>query len=657
MEESSSARYRTWPQDLLDAIPAGTLCVGPDGRIAAINAELCSELTLTPEEVSGRRPSDVWHFVDEAGRPLEVEDCPTHEALRTGSDEVIRTLGMRGVSGGLRWVLARARPIRDAQSGEVQGAVATLVDIRGLGEETQLGHPGRALLRKAQELARVGSWELDFARGGYVLSDQALEIYGLTASEFKGDFAQIEPLIHPDDRARMRESQNHLLSFGGKLGPIEYRVVRRDGTERVAWASGELLRDGAGRPIGAVGAVQDITERHRLEARLRQTQRLESITGLAAGVAHDLNNLMQPILMSAALIERSSDPAPFIEEIKLAAQRGALLTQRLLSFAQQQPIQPVPLDINQIIEQVRPLLSRTLGERITLGLSLAPIHGVVMGDSPQIERVLMNLVVNARDAMPAGGRLQISTREIAAADRPEVLQERPELRDRRCIEIAVRDTGTGMSEQVRARAFEPFFTGRPIGSGSGLGLAVVHGVVQEHGGSCLIESELQKGTSVFVVLPLTDGCTRAEPVESRSSKQPMPSQGRTVLLVEDESAIRRLTVQLLEAANYHVLAAKGANEALRMFAEHGNHVDLVLTDLTMPGQGGLELLRQIRQTSPSTRALLMTGYVRDAAGVTDPILSKPFGADELIDAVDAALRGAPAGAEGTVIPNRLQRSH
>jgi two-component system, cell cycle sensor histidine kinase and response regulator CckA len=508
----------------------------------------------------------------------------------------------------------------------------TLVDARGLTDGSQQGHPSRALLRKVQELARVGSWELDFATGHYVLSEEGLAIYGFTAAEFTGEYAQIEPMLHPDDRARMLESHTQLLNVG-KLGPVEYRVVRRDGSERVVWGTGELLRDGEGRPIGAIGAVQDITERHRLEAQLRQTQRLESITQLAAGVAHDLNNLLQPILTSAALIERGSDPGALIQEIKLAAQRGALLTRRLLVFAHQQPIQPVPFDINQVIQQVQPLLARTLGELITLGLSLAPTQCHVLGDSSQIERVLMNLVVNARDAMPAGGRLQISTRGVAAADRPAVLQERPELRDRRCIEIEVRDTGTGMSEQVRARAFDPFFTGRPVGSGSGLGLSVVHGIVSEHGGVCLIESEPRKGTSVFVVLPL----------EARSSEQRRTaSQKRTVLLVDDESAIRRLTARFLEAANYHVLAVHTAKDALSAIAEDGDRVDLVLTALDTPGLGGLELLRQIRQTRPSMRALLMTGCARDAAGGTDPVLSKPFGANELLRAVDAALSGAPA---------------
>jgi two-component system, cell cycle sensor histidine kinase and response regulator CckA len=623
---------------LLEAFAGGVVALRRDGSIANANAQALRLLGIERADLPDKSVRDLaTDMVLSDGSPLSPGEHPASRALQTGRAQPAVTLGRRLARGQTAWVMVSAQPIQDPESGAMLGVLASLIDVseRRLLEE-ELQHT-RELLRRTQNLAHVGTWDRDLQRGEIRWSAQLCEICGVNDAELTA-LHETLAWIHPDDRARVDQQRRDLIEGKAPLTGISFRVVRPDGSERTVWGSGELLRDRGGRPIRAIGTVQDITDREQLELRLRQKQRLESIGQLAGGIAHDFNNLLQPILIHAEMILRGGEPLEPAREIKLAAKEGADLTRRLLAFGQRQPFRPVPLDLNRVIEPCLALLQRTLGDRVTIETRLAEHLPAVLGDRSQLEQVIMNLGVNACDAMRDGGRLTIQTRELGASEVPPLSPGQADWTGKRCVELAVIDSGPGMSSQVQARAFEPFFTTKDFGSGSGLGLAVVYGIVQEHAGRVLLDSRPGHGTTVRIYLPATDSVAEI----ARISRPPgeSPTGTETLLVVEDDAAVRRSTVQVLEAAEYRVLAAGDTEEALLLFLRHAQEIVLVLTDIGMPGRSGPELVREIRWHRPETRVLYVTGYNEESGWeLTDPVLHKPYEMHALLTALRSILDG------------------
>jgi CheY-like chemotaxis protein len=362
---------------------------------------------------------------------------------------------------------------------------------------------------------------------------------------------------------------------------------------------------------------------------------------LAGGVAHDFNNLLTVILGNAALVDAAlatGDPRrEEIDQIKIAAERAERLTRQLLAFARKQVIAPVPLDLSEVVRGTQKLLQRVLGEDVRLVTQLAPGLPAVRADPGQLEQVIMNLAVNARDAMPRGGTLTIETRGgpgcAAAVDGAAAGP---------WVQLLVRDSGTGMSEEVKAHLFEPFFTTKRPGQGTGLGLATVHGAVGQAGGHVHVESEVGRGTAVTVCLPVTaDAAVRAEQPAAGSAR------GReAVLVVEDDAQVRRVTMRTLERAGYRVVGAGDAAEALDRFREGAVAFDLVVTDVIMPGLSGRALVAELERLRPGIRALYVSGYTRDALASRDVadegihFLPKPFTPATLLDRVREVLAAA-----------------
>jgi PAS domain S-box-containing protein len=450
-------------------------------------------------------------------------------------------------------------------------------------------------------------------------------------------------MVVPEDRHMVLE-QAHDVETNRQMKAIEHRIVRKDGVLR--WVRStpvpQLSPDGA--LVGYDGLIQDVTERRILEDQLAQSQKLQSIGRLAGGVAHDFNNLLTAILGNAELAMMDLEPGhparPSIDEITKAAEGAARLTRQLLSFARRQMIEPVALDLNSIVSGSLEMLRRLLGEDIQITSVLDDKLGVVEADPGQIQQVLVNLTVNARDAMPGGGQLVIETANELIANEYE--STRPEITAGRYVTLAVTDTGTGMSEEVLSHLFEPFFTTKPQGSGTGLGLATCHGIVKQSGGHIWIHSELGQGTTVTILLP------QAAPTSARAARaadpQPPARGTETVLVVEDEESVRRLAVLGLRSNGYVVLEAANAAEALRVAAmEHG--IALVVSDVIMPGMRGPELAAKLAKVRPSAKMLLTSGHAdapeafRDAAGHTIPFLPKPFTPDRLAHKVRAVLDG------------------
>jgi PAS domain S-box-containing protein len=404
-----------------------------------------------------------------------------------------------------------------------------------------------------------------------------------------------------------RQELKRLLEEQGVVRDFEYQIRRRDG--RLAWVSlnARLLRTSQNTYIE--GSWQDITERRQLEAQLLKSQKMEAIGQLAGGIAHDFNNLLVVISGGTDLVSDALKPNDPIQddlrEIQRAAHRAANLTRQLLTFARRQASALQVLNLNDLIVEIDKLLRRLIREDIMLKTSLAPDLWLVQADPGQIEQVLMNLVINARDAMPHGGTIIIECSNVMLDQ--EYARVRPTMIAGSYVRLVVTDTGTGMTEEVLQHAFEPFFTTKDPGQGTGLGLATCYGIIKQHGGSSELDSEVGRGTSVKVYLPRAAGTTTA-PIPSQESTQ-IPGGTETVLLVEDEPAVQALTARILRRRGYTVLEASNGIEALDVVQRHiGAPIDLLVTDTIMPKLGGYELAEQLRQIIPGIRVLFMSGY-------------------------------------------------
>ena len=460
------------------------------------------------------------------------------------------------------------------------------------------------------------------------VNEAAVRRYGYTREEF---LAMTLTDMRPEEEAvKLREV---LAQYrGGTARATGLRHQRRDGTLIDVEVTYDDI-DFAGRPA-RLAAVEDVTERRRLEDRLRQAQKMEAVGQLAGGIAHDFNNLLTAIVGYATLLDRalpvSDELHEEVQEIIGAARRAGTLTQQLLAFSRKQVLRPTVLDVNVVVRDMERILHRTIGEHIALETSLEPGLAPVRADASQLEQVIMNFAVNARDAMPGGGRITIETANVPLD--AELAQAHPEARPGAYVLLAVSDTGTGMSPEVKAHLFEPFFTTKEVGKGTGLGLATVYGIVHQSGGFIAVDSELGRGSRFRIFLP------RAEaPAADTTPATPEPAAAGsgTVLLVEDERGVRHLARDVLGRYGYRVLEAGDGSEALRLAASHEGSIDLLLTDVVMPGMSGAELAERFLALRPGVRVLFASGYASDAVmrhGITDgvPFLQKPFEPDELV---------------------------
>ncbi|MGO9447157.1 MAG: ATP-binding protein [Solirubrobacteraceae bacterium] len=447
---------------------------------------------------------------------------------------------------------------------------------------------------------------------------------------------------------------------------LELFACRQDGSEFPAEISLSSIETDNG--TLAIAAVRDVSERvvaarererlktdaeqERLQNQLHQAQRLESLGQLAGGIAHDFNNLLAVIINYAAFVADDLNATPItdkdrksmsedVEQISLAAEKAAHLTHQLLAFARREVVQPAIVDVNDVVSAVEQLLRRTLGEHVELHSSLADDLRPVLADPGQLEQILVNLAVNARDAMPDGGTLRIDTANMEIDE--DYAASRPELSPGPHVRLRVSDTGVGMPPETAQRAFDPFFTTKPPGQGTGLGLATVYGIVQQAGGRAQIYSEIGVGTTFTVLLPATEQASAPE--ESQSDSQPARGE-ETILLVEDEQALREVTRRILTGAGYRVIVAANGPEALETADTHSGPIDLVLSDVIMPQMPGPQMVAQLLAQRPSVRVLLMSGFAQpilDAGGHLDEgmtLIEKPFSGPTLLAKIAQILERA-----------------
>jgi PAS domain S-box-containing protein len=473
----------------------------------------------------------------------------------------------------------------------------------------------------------------------------AERIFGYTVSEMVGGsvFTLIPPELHGEEHALLER-----IRRGEHVAHYETERVRKDRRRiRISLTLSPLL-DSTGRLIGASAIKRDVTAQRSLEQQLQQAQRMEAVGRLAGGIAHDFNNLLTVIngltLLTLPRLEEGSRERGNLEQVAKAAERAAALTQQLLTFSRRQLAEVEVIRVNDIVIGIESLLRRLLGEPIALDTRLAHDLGGVRANRVQIEQIIMNLAVNARDAMPDGGSLTIQTENVDLGGL--FVHERLRLEPGPYVVLSVRDTGQGMDAVTQANIFEPFFTTKAPGHGTGLGLATVYAIVQQAGGAVYVYSEPKLGTVFKVYLPRVDGGSGvAEPASLPSAAEMAGADGRTILLVEDEPGVRSFAAQVLEEAGYGVVQAASGEEALERVATVAEPIALLLTDVVMTGINGRVLAERLRVLYPKLCVIYTSGYTEDVvlrAGVTADgvtFLQKPFTPQSLLERVRVSLSG------------------
>lgn len=629
---------------VLDALPVGVWFTDVDGGIVLTNPAATKIWADSPDsprdhytEYVGRRP--------DTGERMRREEWASSEALRTGKPVLDQMVEIECFDGARKVVNKSAVPVLDG-AGRVRGTVVLTEDITERKRAEAELRKSEARLARAHRMASLGHWELDPASGELEWSDEVYAIFGVDKAQFRPTEETFYSCLEPEDRAKCSAAMAETLRDGKPYG-IDHGVLLPDGTQRMVREHAEAVRDDAGRITRVIGTVQDVTEYRRLEKQFREAQKLESVGRLAGGVAHDFNNLLTVIIGYSDLILailNESDPAwPNVAEIKKAGERASSLTRQLLAFSRRNVVQPRVIDLNTVIREAEKMLGRMVGEDVSVSALLEPGLWPVMADPGLIHQVLMNLVVNARDAMPEGGKLLIETKN---ADLPEeVAAQHHGIKAGPHVLLAVSDTGVGMDEAVKARIFEPFFTTKPQGAGTGLGLSTCYGIVHQSGGWIGVYSEPGRGTTFKIYLPRT---SEGAPVRDGAGETAEAPRGtETILVVEDQQEVRRFTCDVLRKYGYAVLAAESGDEALKTLSQCEQPIALVVTDLVMPGMTGRELADQIATVRPDLPMLFMSGYSDEIAtrqgvlGKEAAYLQKPFSPRALAEKVSEILHGGP----------------
>jgi signal transduction histidine kinase/CheY-like chemotaxis protein len=478
-------------------------------------------------------------------------------------------------------------------------------------------------------------------------------IFGYGDGDQDYEISWWEQRVHPDDRPRVQATLDAAVSGNADSWTEEYQFLRADGMYAAVLDRGLIVRGSDGQPLRMIGCMADLTERRKLEDQLRQSQKMEAVGRLAGGVAHDFNNVLTVVKsFSEFLLEdldkldpRRSD----VEEIAKAADRAAALTRKLLAFSRKQVMRPEALDLNGVVVGMEKMLQRLIGDDVRIETTLDPNLHPVEADPSSIEQVILNLAVNARDAMPDGGTLTIRTTNETLEKTDAAWAIRPG----RYAMLSVTDTGHGMDATTQARVFEPFFTTKPQGQGTGLGLAMVYGIVKQSGGHVWVESKPDQGTTFTVYLPQPEAVDPATAAlaTARVSGDPRhtgthaAAGSETILVVDDDEAVRSSTRRALERIGYTVVPATDGADALRLFTERDGAIDLVVTDVVMPGLGGRELVSRLKIMSPRVPVLFVSGYTEEGVrkqGVLEPgaaYLEKPFTPERLLQKVRELLDG------------------
>jgi two-component system, cell cycle sensor histidine kinase and response regulator CckA len=610
----------------------------PDGRHATWNAGVERVLGYDEAEFLGQ-PGEILFTPEDVARGVPEAELETAREHGAASDD----RWMQRRDGTRFWASGITTAVWD-EAGKLLGFGKVLRDLTDQQLLLERLEESESRLRLAISAAGAGTWRWDLRTGSDTLDANLAKLLELGDGDTVVSLEEFFDRIHPDDRERTRTAFNDAVQRREGL-EVEFRITCHDGSIRWLRDHGQVVLDEAGEPRYLTGAVLDITSQRLMDERLRASQRMDAVGKLAGGVAHEVNNMMSVVLgftdFVLADLPSGDRRRRDLERVRTAAGRAATVTAQLLAFSRQQMLQPTVLRPAELLVAMEPVLRRLLGADRELVLDVAPDAGHVVADRGQLEQVLINLALNARDAMEPGGQLIIAVRPILlgatfTARHPEAARLVGP-----CVMLEVSDTGHGIDESTRERIFEPFFTTKPIGQGTGLGLAVVHGIVHQSGGHIEVESIPGTGTTFRILLPAVGetGQRSAAPAVTQARH----GAGETILVVEDEPMVRQLVVRTLERLGYRCLEAGDGAEALRMVQAQGEPVDGVVTDLVMPHMNGRELGEHLASSSPGLPVLYMSGYTndemirRDLLAPDAPFIQKPFEVDAFATKVQGML--------------------
>jgi PAS domain S-box-containing protein len=626
---ASELQFRTFSQ----AMPNHVWTSRPDGFLDWFNDRVYEYSGAAPGALDGEAWAGIVH-------PEDVPEAAARWGAALSSGDTYETeIRIRRADGAYRWHIARALPIRGADGG-ITRWIGTNTDIQDQKTVTQeLAHLNATLEQQVEartrERDRIWRTSQDlFVIVGFdglyrSVNPAWTEALGYAASDLIGQ--RMDALVHPDDVPATGDSHTRLMQ-GAVVRDFDVRMRAKDGTYRLySWHC--IPEDGE---IYAAG--RDVTERKHLEEQLRQSQKMEAVGQLTGGLAHDFNNLLTGIIGGLELLQtrvaqgRLNDLDRYINAAQGASKRAAALTHRLLAFSRRQTLSPKPTDINRLIGGMEELVRRTVGPEITVEIVSAVGLWSTLVDQNQLENALLNLCINARDAMPTGGRVTIETGNRWLDRRASMERDLP---PGQYVSLCVSDNGSGMPPDVIARAFDPFFTTKPIGQGTGLGLSMIYGFVRQSGGQVRIYSEVGQGTMVCLYLPRHVGDAAAEDEAIETAEAPRAEQGETVLVVDDEPTVRMLMTEVLEDLGYRAIEASDGASALKLL-QSDVRIDLLVTDVGLPGGiNGRQVADAARAVRPDLRVLFITGYAENAVvshGHLAPgmqVMTKPFGLDEL----------------------------
>ena len=635
LSRESGARYR----GLLEAAPDAMVVVDGRGEIVLLNVQAEKLFGYRRDELVGQPVTNII--------PVGFAERLIADDLRSAADALAQQIGTGIELSGRRKdgtefpIEIMLSPLEGSEGILVTAAIRDISARKDAEEELSRTNQ---LLETTQALARLGGWELDVVHDTLFWTDETYRIHELSPAEYSPTVATAIRFYAPESipliTAAVQDANERGTSYD-----LDLELITATGRRISVRATGVATTE-QGRTTKITGAFQDITEHKRIEAQLIQSQRLEAVGQLAGGIAHDFNNLLTAIRGYSEFarrgLEEGDDRRSDIDEVIVNADRAAALVRQLLAFSRRQVLQPQVLDPAAIVEGIVPMLRRLLGEQVELAMHTAPGLGSVKVDPSQLEQVIVNLAVNARDAMPDGGKLIIELGNVefdadyvsahtVAVPGPYVL-------------LAVSDTGVGMDAETQAFIFQPFFTTKEQGQGTGMGLATVYGIVKQSGGFIYVYSEPGRGTTFRIYLPRVAEDRPAAGAETPAAR-PSSSGTETILLVEDEPAVRSFARRTLEEQGYFVLEAASGADALSIVASHADPIALLVTDIIMPGLQGYQLAKQLAAGRPELRVLYVSGFTENSVihhGVPDDgvaFLAKPFSTDALGEAVRRVLDG------------------
>jgi two-component system cell cycle sensor histidine kinase/response regulator CckA len=609
-----------WLADILAHSPDFICIMDLDGKLLYLSRAIpgkdpASYVGLDPASLMPPGHREVWH-------------AAIVRAQVTGEPQTVQIQSV-----GDLWWETRIAPIRR------DGRITCLLSIGS--DITERRRTERALAQAEQErdlalaASGMGQWRWNVASDQMTWDGATKRIFGWPADRDDITYAKFLACVHPEDRQRVHEHSQRTLA-APRTSDLDCRVVRPDGQVRWILVKGKVLFGSEGKPTEVLGGVFDNTDNKQIEAGQRRLQKLEAIGQLAGGVAHDFNNLLLAIMGNVDMAKRAQSGRRelMLDEALIACNRAAELTKQLLAFGRQQSLPDTPADINEVVSDTLKLLRRLIPENIEVELVAAADLPRVLADRGQLEQVVMNLCLNARDAMPGGGKLLLrTTTELVTGGFRET---HPWARAGRYVLLTVSDNGVGISPSDTDRVFDPFFTTKK--QGTGLGLATVYGIVKRHCGLVHLHSEPGKGTTFKVHLPVSEGLASAV-----GDKIEDPAQGgpETILVAEDEAPVRAVVVRILSQAGYRVLTANDGAHAVEVFRAHADSVDLILMDAVMPRRSGAEALVETRAIAPDVRVVMSSGYAENlgsaATGLDVEFLAKPYEPDALLRVIRRVL--------------------